>query len=105
MQYSELLDEAAGLDHPCDRMVREGGREGGGGIEEEKRDRGREGPVCVCVCVHVCVCMCVCVCVGGDVCVYMPYTCVCSNHPVVLTHTLTQFESAFYYRSSLVSSL
>ena len=63
----------------------------------------------VCVCVCVCVGVCVGVCGGGggggggDVCV--PYTCVCSNHPVVLTHTLTQFESAFYYRSSLVSSL
>ena len=57
MQYSELLDEAAGLDHPCDRMVREGGREGGGGIEEEERERGRGGPVCVCVCVCACVCV------------------------------------------------
>ena len=33
VQYSELLDEAAGLDHPCDRMVREGGGGGGGGKE------------------------------------------------------------------------
>ena len=37
VQYSELLDEAAGLDHPCDRMVREGGREG----EREGGEGGR----------------------------------------------------------------
>ena len=35
VQYSELLDEAAGLNHPCDRMVREGAREGG--TREETR--------------------------------------------------------------------
>ena len=57
---------------------------------------------CVCVCVRACVCACTrarvcmhaCVCACMCVCVCVPYTCVCSNHPVILTHTLPQFESA-----------